>query len=126
MLELRPSCENCNDGFNPHLIVASYLITQGDVPLDEGEILGTEDLNSGLAFHAYPNPTSGLLNIEFSEPAQELEVRVFNGLGQLTRVFQEDFATSTLAVDLSGLTKGIYSIEVKTDHGVDVKKIIVE
>ncbi|MEY3053391.1 MAG: hypothetical protein RLY31_3176, partial [Bacteroidota bacterium] len=34
------TCDNCNDGYNPHLIVASYLITRGDAPLDGSVTVG--------------------------------------------------------------------------------------
>ena len=120
------TCDNCNDGFNPHLIVASYLITNGDVPLEEGEILSTQESKKGLAFRTYPNPTSSYLNIEFNEPSKDVEVRVFNSLGQLVRVFKEDYPISVLTVNLTDLPKSIYSLEVSTSEGLGISKVIVE
>jgi hypothetical protein len=120
------TCGDCNDGFNPHLIVASYLISTGDVPLEAGEILGTKDLKNKLAFQVYPNPTNGLLNIELNGPTAKMAVRVYNSLGQLVRVFRDDNFITQLTVDLSGLPRGIYSVEVSTKDGLGVTKVVVE
>lgn len=77
------TCPNCNDGFNPHLIVSCYMITNGDVPLDGAQVLNTGDaLENGLSFKAFPNPTSGILTIEINEPVSQLGIRVFNAVGQ--------------------------------------------
>ena len=121
------TCPNCNDGFNPHLIVSSYLITTGDVPLDGSTVVGTEDrFAQGLDFRVFPNPTSGALNIEFTQEINKMEVRIFDGIGQLMRVFERDLAFPKQALDISDLTAGIYTIEVLTDKGVGVQKIVLE
>ena len=63
------TCDNCNDGFNPHLIVSSYLITLGDAPLDE-VITANENLEPALVFHIFPNPSKGNFNIELAEQVE--------------------------------------------------------
>lgn len=120
------TCPDCNDGFNPHLIVASYLITNGDAPLDQ--VTNTEDVlnETGLAFNVFPNPASGILNIEIQAVTNKMEVRLFNSIGQLAKVVQQDLPSSKLTVDVSGLPWGVYTVEVRTSEGIGVRKVIVK
>ena len=119
------TCTNCNDGFNPHLIVSSYLITSGDVPLESG-FTGTKNQINNIAFQVFPNPTSGILNIEFTEAMGETEIRIFNTIGQLARVSNADFSNFRSTIDVSDLPKGVYSVEVLTENGTGVQRVIVE
>ncbi len=120
------TCPDCNDTYNPHLIVASYLITTGDAPL--GEITATTDPSGAgeLAFSVFPNPVSSVLNIETREATGKMEVRIYNSLGQIVKADRQDYAGSKTTLDVSGLGKGIYTVEVRTLEGIGVRKIVVE
>jgi concanavalin A-like lectin/glucanase superfamily protein/peptide-N-glycosidase F-like protein/type IX secretion system substrate protein len=121
------TCPNCNDGFNPHLIVATYIITTGDEPLDGGGTIGYEDIiNEHLAFKVFPNPTSGMLYIEMDEATDKMNIQVYNNLGQLMRSFVKDFSTTQNSIDISGLPIGMYTIEVMTDKGTGVERVVLE
>jgi hypothetical protein len=120
------TCPDCNDGFNPHLIVASYIISNGDVPMDGTGIVNTEEERAGLSFHLYPNPTTGWLNIQLDGPSSQLDTRVFNSLGQVVHSFREDGNPGIARLSLDGLHKGFYSVEVKTERGTGVRKVVVE
>ena len=120
------TCPDCNDGFNPHLIVSTYLITNGDVPLDQAMILGTGDKPlQNLVFQVYPNPASRLLTIELAGQASDIEVNVFNSVGQLNQVSRQKYGSHKMTIDLGNLPNGIYSVEVRTSGGVGVKKVIL-
>lgn len=119
------TCPDCGDTYNPYLLVSAYVITTGDAPL--GEIVGTEETIGGtVAFNVFPNPASSVLNIELQENGGKAEVRLFNSIGQLSRVLIQDFASQKMRMDVSGLAKGIYSVEVRTDNGIGVRKVIVK
>lgn len=122
------TCPDCNDGFNPHLIVSSYLITNGDVPLDEATFVGINDVAANnLRVQAYPNPTKGQLTIEIQDQsAREFEVRLVNSLGQMVARFPSQFATNKLTFDTSTLPKGVYTAEVRTSEGLGVQQVIIE
>ena len=121
------TCNNCDDGFNPHLIVSSYIITTGDMPLDGGGVTGTEDwLKENLAFKVFPNPTSGFLNIEMNETVKKMNIRVYNSLGQSIHFFERDNVAEKTNIDISGLASGIYTIEVITDKGTGVQRVILK
>ncbi len=121
------TCQNCNDGFNPHLIVASYLITLGDTPIDVIST-GIEDLKKpDLAFLLYPNPSSGMINLELKEATNQLEIRVLNNLGQTVKIIEEtNTLLSTYAINLNGFPKGMYFVEVNTENRTGVQKVMIE
>lgn len=57
----------------------------------------------------WPNPASGLVNIEGIEPA---EVQVFNAVGQMVKRVK-----GTNDVDLSGLVDGVYLVRITDENG---------
>lgn len=120
------TCDNCDDGFNPHLIVASYLISLGDVPLDDAGVVGVEDLTPIVDFSVYPNPSSGTFNLEFDELINSSEVLVLSNLGQVLRVYNRQSDTNIRVLHLEDFPKGIYFVELRTDKGVGIQKIVIE
>ncbi|MCB0570604.1 MAG: T9SS type A sorting domain-containing protein [Phaeodactylibacter sp.] len=120
------TCPDCNDGFNPHLIVACNLVVFADGPVD-GLVGSREAQARALPLKLYPNPSNGLFNLELNEPAQQLEIRVLNSFGQLVKLQRETNALATTrAIDLQGMPKGLYWVEVRTDKGKGMEKVVVE
>lgn len=85
-----------------------------------GVALGTEEneLLGGLNF--FPNPTTGLLNIEIGNlSATNAEIVLFNSVGQkvdgLPRV--ELIEGNNVTIDLSNYADGLYFLQFKTDLG---------
>jgi hypothetical protein len=83
----------------------------------------------GLLANFYPNPTTGLLNIELNGiPEAPLLVEVFNLLG--ARVHRESFAPdaagSALQIDLRALPAGSYLVKLRSGTANLVKQIVVE
>ncbi len=119
------TCPNCDDGFNPFLIVACNLVTFSDAPLG----VNTKDNFEENAphFSVFPNPSTGLLNLEFREAANHLEIKVLNNLGQLvSSIKEQQFGLKSYQLDLSDFVKGMYLLEVKTAEGIGVEKVIIE
>ena len=75
----------------------------------------------------WPNPTSGDISISLKNPAAgEMDLRVVNVLGQ---VMQHHFigveTQSSLSVDLSDLSNGIYFLYIKIGYDYLTRKIMV-
>src|SRR5690554_1082213 len=70
-------------------------------------------------FNIYPNPTSEVLNIKLENNLTLEKVTIYNNLGQIVKTAQQN------TVDVSALSKGIYFVEVTTNQGKAVKKVIV-
>jgi len=70
----------------------------------------------------YPNPAKDLVVIEYN--AHLFEYAIYNNLGQLvkTRTGNRDRAE----VNIEGLAKGVYVIEVKDGAGSGINKLVIE
>jgi hypothetical protein len=89
-------------------------------------ISGTkEELAAGIAL--YPNPTSGIINLAL-EGQQPAQVTILNALGQevLIKTVGTNNSKATHPLDLGGLAKGIYLVQVRTKKQVVVRKVVVE
>lgn len=71
-------------------------------------------------FNIYPNPTTDILNIELKENLTLEKVLIYNTSGQLVK------ETTEKIINLSGFAKGIYNVQVLTNHGKATKKVIVK
>jgi hypothetical protein len=119
------TCGDCNSGFNPHLIVASYLITNGNEPLDGGGVLNTND-KAELFFAVFPNPASDVVNIELPSSEKAMQVSIFNNIGQVVKSFEIDTPTLRHSFDIADLVTGVYTLEIRTAEKTGVQKLIVE
>lgn len=82
-----------------------------------------EELNR--EFKVYPNPANEQLFIETGSQSQNIELELYNMTGQV--VLRESFRnTSTIGVDVSGLTKGIYIMKLRTDKDSYNTRIIIQ
>jgi hypothetical protein len=116
--------DSCDDGLSN---------TFNDVYNANCECVGTvsvDELAWADQISVYPNPTDGLLNIAFQTlNAQQLNIKVFNVMGQLvmTEQFNKVVAgKNNLTVDLSGLNTGIYMVEVLGGQSQDSIRVSVK
>jgi hypothetical protein len=68
----------------------------------------------GIATHPYrlfPNPSIGDLHILFEQSANDLRVRIYDGIGKLVTEQKESMAQE-LQLDLRSLSRGVYVVEV--------------
>jgi hypothetical protein len=119
------TCPDCNDGFNPHLIVSSYLINLSDTPL--AGISSVNDLKTPeLAFRVFPNPSTGVLNLSWDEALDEAVIQVVNNLGQVVHTRVLNAPTNATTLELQGLAKGFYYVQVSGKKGSGVRKVLIE
>ncbi len=93
------------------------------VPLKSATIAQDNLLNNiadAEKISLYPNPVLNTLNI--SSNVKIKTVRIFTITGSMIRNTSDN--TDNLTLDLSNLTKGLYIVEVVTDKGSTVNKII--
>ena len=77
----------------------------------------------------FPNPTSGLVRVEFPMPsAGTAEVRVLSLTGAQLSWTKGQFnaGTSSIDLDLRGLASGIYLLEVQTEEAIGVQRVMIE
>ena len=88
------------------------------------DTLGLED-DELSSLSVYPNPTEGILNISVNGDNNFTKVAVFNLLGQ--RVYHATFDHgNNESIDISDLNSGVYLMEITTDKGSTIRRIIKE
>ncbi|MBV6655462.1 MAG: T9SS type A sorting domain-containing protein, partial [Mameliella sp.] len=73
-----------------------------------------------MAISVYPNPTAGIVNIDFPDVEQS-QITVSDIVGRT--IFQTDHLTDK-QIDLSGFKSGVYVIRIQTEEGYLTRRII--
>ena len=81
--------------------------------------LGIENITSKGS--VYPNPTTGILNIEYSTAIETVEV--YNITGATVKVIDVN-KENKVQVNISDLESGIYFVKIKTDSNVAISRIV--
>ncbi len=122
------TCNDCDDGYNPHLIVACNLVTFSDMPIDSGAMVTVDEYmyDIGNFIRLYPNPSDGNMTLEFDGKPQfeEAVVSVVGLTGHLYDSFLWDGRSTTL--NLTNLTKGVYFVKIKTEDSLEVRKVVIQ
>lgn len=100
-----------------------YILQIDDIAIVK-QTLGVDNPNSGItAFSLRPNPVSDFAQISWTlESPQPLRLDVLNCSGQV--LFQQQMATSPVALDLSGYAPGAYFLRVQTSKGQLIQRFI--
>ena len=98
--------------------VDSVVVSLGDCTVGVNE-LGIKNEELGI----YPNPTIGVFTIS-TTGSKIKEVRVYDVLGQMINDKWLTINGSDTTIDISGVSKGIYFVEIKTEKGIVRKKIV--
>ncbi len=79
----------------------------------------TSDVSENDQVFLYPNPTTGM--VYFMVPAEEFSIEISNAMGEV--VLREDKVSHS--VDLKGMPKGIYWVEIIHGDQSTVKKLVL-
>ena len=88
---------------------------------------GINEMSDHSGIKIYPNPTTGMVTVNFDQNPGAVEVSVVNTLNRV--VYAESAklsASSKLNIDLSNLSKGIYFIKLKTNKTEETLKVIIQ
>ena len=81
-------------------------------------ILSLEDNIISKNFTVYPNPVNNNLQLQLAPHLEFKKATIYNYFGQLV------LQSKTTIINVSGLSSGVYFLEVETNNGKGVKKII--
>ncbi|MBI4929553.1 MAG: T9SS type A sorting domain-containing protein [Bacteroidetes bacterium] len=84
---------------------------------------GISDFKIEDNIKVFPNPTSGLFNVQMSG-LESVQMKIYNVYGEC--IYQQICTSAHQQIDLSEANSGIYFLQLKTDNGTAVKKIIKE
>ncbi len=118
------TCDNCDGGFNPHLIVSSYLISKGSYPL--GQPVGVHNADGRyMAFNLFPNPSTGQFFIGLSENLSQIDVVIYDQTGRSVKKLISKNPGLQIGIDVSHLPAGLYFVNLRTEKGVGTKVLVV-
>jgi hypothetical protein len=83
------------------------------------------ELKSEPEWIVYPNPSKDMVTIEWAEEADVRTILLISSTGQLLEQFNK-LSDSKLSVSTTLLAKGVYFIQLETDGGNFVRKLIKE
>ena len=86
--------------------------------------VGTADIRMNEKLAIYPIPTKNILTIENFKEFKNAEIKIFNNLGCIVKIFSNQYGKS-LTIDLDGVQNGFYSISIKDGNYFVNKKIII-
>lgn len=91
----------------------------------EDDCVGIDEMAFAQHLKVYPNPTNGVINLVLSDyQAGRNEVLLMAVDGSV--VHRAAFTGDRMLLDLNGMTKGVYLIQVQHAKGVSFKQIILQ
>ncbi len=113
--------------YNGKLVVAGSFTSINGVPANNIAMVdftvGISNLKPNSIFKIYPNPTNTTFTVQAKDLAQLKSIQVYNALGKLVLTQKAEIENM---IDVSGFSKGLYIVEVRTDKGVASEKLMVE
>uniref|UniRef100_UPI00262DE262 T9SS type A sorting domain-containing protein n=1 Tax=uncultured Algibacter sp. TaxID=298659 RepID=UPI00262DE262 len=73
-----------------------------------------------INYKLYPNPVKDILNIDLDYEVKLKQVHFYNAYGQ--RIL----SVMSQRINVSGLKSGVYFVEIETNQGKSIKKIIIK
>ncbi len=115
--------ENINSSEDLGLYSLSYYVNAMVYRFEPTSTPFNVDDNNLVSYSIYPNPSSNKLTIEFGNlKGVETKIQLYDSSSKL--VFETQ-SNSTIMIDVSGFSKGLYSLELSTDEQIVKRNIIV-
>lgn len=129
------TCANCDQGFNPHLIINSFLVQFSEVPFDLDTLYKPSDepfltqLDDRIVqeqISLFPNPSAGRIFIEATSLEQLTNISVHNQNGQIVEYKSVRYSDNMVKLDLLNAPTGVYYLSLNYNGKRISKKIVIE
>ena len=104
------------NGFGNNLFIDNVQI--------QGEVNAVTEFANGLDISIYPNPSTGLINIDLQNAGKNSVIQIISVSGQVVLEIQTRNDVET--IDLRAFDKGVYLVKVMGEKGVAVEKILLK
>ncbi len=85
--------------------------------IDEG--LSVYDHNNQYTLLIFPNPAKNIVNLSFNGPVNSnSNLILVNSIGQIIQGFDISVIQNNLSIDVSDLSRGLYSLQLQTAEGI--------
>jgi hypothetical protein len=89
-------------------------------------ILGVNEINDAVSYKVYPNPSNGVVNIEFNGTvADQASLRVLDITGRVVSTSNAN-TNDIHTMDMSGVASGTYILEVSVDGATSQSRISIQ
>ena len=88
-------------------------------------INGVSEFAQNKLFSVYPNPATGIITISFPSSLSIVKTEVMNITGEVVKRIDTNNSSSVI-VDLSSFSKGVYLLKINTDSYSEMQKLIVQ
>lgn len=88
-------------------------------------VLGVEDFTLLKDITIAPNPSNGIFTIGKNNMTPINKIRVFDINAKLIQEINPDYKNESNSIDLTGLNRGLYFMEISNDNDQVVKKIVI-
>ncbi|MGZ4048731.1 MAG: T9SS type A sorting domain-containing protein [Bacteroidia bacterium] len=88
---------------------------------------GIESNTNNNIVNVFPNPTDGIITLNFEEKSEHISIEIMNELGQsvYNKKINDCMNGYIQNIDLSALSKGSYFLKIMADNTIQVKKILL-
>ncbi len=98
-----------------------------DIEISEEFVVSTQEINSKFDLKVFPNPSTGLTSLEYSDFTSDSRIMILNAEGRLLRsINSENINADRIELDLTGYSAGMYFIELEDKQDVKVAKLIIQ
>ena len=116
--------ENINSADELGIYSLSYYVNSMVYRFEPTSIPFNVNDDNLLSYSIYPNPTSNKLTVDLGDlNGVKTTIKLYDPSGKL--VFEKE-STSAPKIDVSGFSKGIYSLDILTDEKVIRSQVIIE
>lgn len=88
------------------------------------DVLAVENVDTKNSIQVFPNPTSGIINIQNQKNLNIKNVEIYNIAGQLVQSFPINNSAKNTSLDLSKLIKGNYLLKINSNTESTTVKVI--
>lgn len=91
-----------------------------------GYSIGMEEEKIETGLFAYPNPTEGLLTIDFQSADEKVQLLVFDYTGKIIsdQQLNTEHTMRSINIDLSGNAAGLYFVQMRSSEGVRTVRVV--
>lgn len=110
--------------YDVYAVYSDGLKSEKQTVVEEIQALGT-DVTQENSLQIIPNPSDGVFVIDVPNATPVLKVRVYNMSGNL--LFDRDFYTNKINMNLNNFAKGVYSVEITDSNGqIQRSKLLIK
>ncbi|PZO28607.1 MAG: hypothetical protein DCE86_11910 [Flavobacteriaceae bacterium] len=133
-ISVSPSTFNCSN-VGPNTVTLTVTDNSGNTATGTATVTITDPTNfcglsvpefGDIKMRLYPNPTNGIVTVEFSRDITAEKIEVYSITGQLILSDTNTTTQSSRQFNMERFPSGVYLVKITTAHGTQVKRLMRE